>query len=217
MLNYSFTVRQPAWDPIMTMDDERNKTIEEYTKAEFKLYEAGADQAEDFAKISKFWEKLQNPDGTLNSAYGKLLFHDQSCGNTQFEGVMRTPFRWAMQALIADKDSRQAIMKFHKRQHLWVGCKDQVCTIYGIYHIRLDELIFTIRMRSNDVILGLVYDLPYFCLLQHYMLEALKPHYPGLKLGCYHHSADSMHLYEKNVDLAKRIIGDRQSHLFPTD
>jgi thymidylate synthase len=208
-LYYQFTVDTPSWDPIQTLDPERNSRLDAYTKAEFLLYQRCEKTAEEFGKASKFWLKLANPDGTVNSAYGWLLFADRSCGNTVFEenGVTRTPWEWARLSLLTDKDTRQAIVKFHKREHLWVGNKDQVCTLYANFHIRNDKLHMVVRMRSNDVILGLPFDMPYFCHLQERMRKELLQTYPNLQLGTYTHSADSFHLYDRDVEKAYRLIG----------
>jgi thymidylate synthase len=123
--------------------------------------------------------------------------------------ALRTPWEWARLALMEDKDSRQAIVKFHKRSHLWRGCKDQTCTMYLIFHIRDDALHLLARMRSNDVVLGLVYDMPFFISLQERMLRELRSKsYPHLDLGTYTHSADSMHLYDRNIPEVHKMLGD---------
>jgi thymidylate synthase len=55
-------------------------------------------------------------------------------------------------------------------------------------------------MRSNDVILGLPYDIFLFTMLQEILATTL-----NIELGCYHHVCGSLHLYDKNIELAKRI------------
>lgn len=225
ILHYQFSVKTPSSEPLKTRDPQRNVKLEAYTKAEFDLYAKGERLAGEFAKASKFWSKIQNPDGTINSAYGHLIFFDRSCGNPVFEAnagndpasfkkpeelgrsLFRTPWEWARLALITDKDSRQAILKFHKREHLWLGNKDQVCTLSGSFHIRDDKLHFGIHMRSNDVVKGLSYDLPWFCYLMERMCRELKPTYPNLALGHYTHFVDSMHLYEADLALAQKMLG----------
>lgn len=225
ILNFALTIERPSPAPLVTRDPHRNVTIAEYTANELRLYGSGNRNAEDYGKISKFWLKLANPDGTINSAYGHLVLYDASCGDPSYElphhepgrtdnasaKAMRTPFEWARNALIEDKDTRQAIVKFHKRDHLWVGNKDQVCTIYSIFHIRRDpdgeRLYMTTHMRSQDLVKGMVYDLPWFAYLQEKMVTELKSWYPHLKVGPYTHVADSAHIYTRDVDAVRLMLG----------
>lgn len=227
-LNVKFTVEQPVAEPIVTVDPERNAVIADYTKKEFDMYNSGETRADLWAEISKFWAKIANPDGHINSAYGYLIWREFNCGNPEFEAgslglvecqedllaiqqckddFMRTPWQWAREALIRDRDTRQAIVKFHKREHLWFGNKDQVCTMHGIFHIRENRLNFTVVMRSNDLVKGTVYDMPWFISLMDMMVGELRGTYPDLTKGWYCHVAHSLHIYEKDVLTVKKMIG----------
>jgi thymidylate synthase len=224
ILNYTFVVEEPTSDSIVTNDPDRNKVIEEYTLKEKDLYNSGAHTADEFAKASKFWSKLANPDGTINSAYGYLIWRNKSHGNTRFEfetipptrinphteyvPVMRTPWEWAKQSLIQDKDTRQAILRFSLPEHSWIGVKDFTCTLHGMFLIRDDKLHFTVNMRSNDLMKGLVFDLPWFVSLMDKMVEELKPTYPNLTKGHYTHFVHSMHAYEKDEQAILKMIGE---------
>lgn len=210
-LDYTFRVLGPDSSPIITRDQERNQTIASYTAKEVALYDSCTNSAEDFGKASKFWLSLSNPDGTVNSAYGHLIWANASHGS-HFETVdsvqvKRTPWEWAKQSLIADKDTRQAILRFSLPEHQWVGNKDQTCTMHGNFLIRNDQLHFSVVMRSNDLTLGLVYDLPWFCSLMDKMVEELKPHYPNLTKGHYTHTVHSLHIYERNETMVKKMLG----------
>lgn len=226
-LDYTFKVLNPSNEAIVTKDAERNKTIQAYTDKETELYDSCTNKVEDFVKASKFWGQLANPDNTINSAYGYLIWGNKSHGN-DFEveyvdspafwdgesgsvkiaqPVRRTPWDWAKQCLINDKDSRQAILRFSLPEHQWVGNKDQTCTLHGNFLIRDDKLHLSIVMRSNDLVLGLVYDLPWFMSLIDKMVEELKPHYPNLTKGHYTHTVHSIHIYERNEDMVKKMIG----------
>ena len=65
----------------------------------------------------------------------------------------------------------------------------------------------TTVMRSNDLVLGLVYDLPWFCSLMDKMIDELIPYYPNLTKGHYTHSVHSLHIYEKDEDKVKKMLG----------
>jgi len=214
IMNYTFTVKNPDDSPIITQDLERNKVIESYTAKEVQLYNSMTNRVEDFAKASKFWNKLANPDGTVNSAYGYLIWGNKSCGHPVFmtednklpEFV--TPWDWAKNSLIKDKDSRQAVMRFSLPEHQFPGNKDQTCTMHGNWLIRDDKLHLTVIMRSNDLMLGLVYDLPWFCSLMDRMVEELKYDYPDLTKGEYTHQSHSMHIYERDEAAIMRMLGE---------
>ncbi len=226
-LNYQFTIVNPQPIPIQTLDEERNKVIDSYSKKEFDLYESCANTAEEFGKASKFWLKLANPDGTVNSAYGYLIFKNKSHGSSfeqelkvispsKFEGdgtiseyvpVKRTPWEWAKKSLIDDKDTRQAILRFSLPEHQWVGNKDQTCTLHGIFMIRDNKLNLTINMRSNDLTLGLVYDLPWFISLIYKMKDELKDVYPDLEIGNYTHYVHNLHIYDRDEEKILKMIG----------
>jgi thymidylate synthase len=217
--DYSFRVLNPVNEPIVTNDPERNKVIAAYTAKETELYNSCTDTASEFGKASKFWLSLANPDGTVNSAYGYLIWQKRSHGNPHYESgtkrphagnahTMRTPWEWAKQSLINDKDTRQAILRFSLPEHSWVGVKDFTCTMHGNFLIRDNALHLSIVMRSNDMMLGLVYDLPWFVSLMDRMIEELKDVYPNLTKGYYTHTVHSMHIYERDEAKIQKMIGD---------
>lgn len=200
-LDYTFMVTSPSADPIVTLDPERNKVIRDYTLKEMALYDACTNRVEDFEKASSFWRKIANEDGTVNSAYGFLIWKNRSCRSHD------TPWEWAKQSLINDKDTRQAFVRFSLPDHQWWGNKDQVCTLHGNFLIRENKLHLTIVMRSNDLVLGLVYDLPWFCSLLDRMVAELRPHYPELQKGTYTHIAHSMHIYDRDEEKVRGMLG----------
>jgi hypothetical protein len=227
-LDYSFRVLQPDSNALVTRDPVRNETIRSYTAKEVALYDSCTNSAQDFGKASKFWLSLANPDGTVNSAYGHLIWAKPSHGS-DFETesyvvhpstkpgegsvhstrpVRRTPWQWAKQSLIDDKDTRQAILRFSLPEHQWKGNKDQTCTMHGNFLIRNDQLHFSVVMRSNDLTLGLVYDMPWFMGLMDRMIEELKGTYPNLTKGHYTHTVHSLHIYEKNEEMVKKMLGE---------
>ena len=117
-----------------------------------------------------------------------------------------TQWRWALYSLIQDKDSRQAVMHFNRPCHQYLGVKDFPCTLEMIFHIRDNKLNATTVMRSNDVIKGTTFDIPFFMLVQQMMLNALKKVYPDLEMGTYTHLAHSMHLYESDFELVGKML-----------
>jgi len=216
--NYIFEVKKPTSESIITNDLERNTIIKDYTIKEMEWYLSGFRSVESATKISKFWNKIANPDGTVNSNYGFLTMKDHSEGDGSYESYpntlacdmssfKRTPWEWAKQSLLNDKDSRQAVMRINKPYHAWIGNKDFPCTMHVSFSIRNENLNMTAVMRSNDVLRGTVYDVPFFVYLQNKMTLELLDKYPNLKTGSYTHIAHSMHMYEKDLSVILKMIG----------
>lgn len=164
-----------------------------YLYGELLWYFLGRNDLKFISKYSTFWEKIANEDGTINSAYGNLLFKEKNV-----HGI--TEWQWAYTSLINDIDSRQAILRFNKPKHSYNGNNDFVCTLNGIFHIRNNKLNFTTTMRSQDMWFGIIYDIPFFTLLQQQMRLHLLPYYPKLELGSYRHYVISAHVYEKDFE-----------------
>jgi len=170
-----------------------------YIAAELLWYFAGTNNPTYIEHYASLWKKLHNPDGTVNSAYGHLLFTNKNeHGLTQYE--------WIIECLKRDKDSRQAFMHFNKPEHQWLDNKDQVCTLQSLFHIRDDELHMTLTMRSNDVIFGFMTDWAFFSILQYHVYLHLKEYYPNLEMGSYTHISHSMHLYERHYELVDKML-----------
>lgn len=251
IVNYAFSIENPKSESIKTFDIKRNLVIDEYTKKEFELYNSKSNLVKDFEMASKFWSKIGNPDGTINSAYGYLIWGNSSIGNKTFtdyiinlhakklvdndlnytngiisyedfwinkiditnriqffyENKLITPWEWCKESLVLDKNTRQAVLHFAIPDHYYFGNKDQICTIYGIFFIRQDKLNFSIHMRSNDVIKGLTYDLPWFISLMEKMVDELKQYYPDLSVGEYTHLSNSMHIYMSDKKKILKMLG----------
>jgi len=170
-----------------------------YLARELVLYFSGTNKAEDFIKASPFWDKIKNPDGTVNSAYGHLIFN-------------LGQWDWAKFSLKKDRDSRQAIMHYNRPEHLNSESKDIPCTITSQFFIREDELYLTTYMRSNDIFFGMTFDIPFFMLLMQCMKLELSLEYPNLKLGIYTHFAGSLHAYEKDFGILDRMLSGNFSN-----
>ena len=197
LVDYYFNVVKPVSTPIVTHDRSRNKLIAKYHEAEKTLYLNGELRADVWAaNASKFWAELANPDGTINSNYGFLALHNKSLPNNL------TPWEWAVESLKKDPDSRQAYVRLSLPSHQWFGNKDQVCTMHVNFLIRDGELRATTVIRSNDAVRGLVYDMPWFIFLQERMAAEL-----GIGVGIYGHFAHSMHVYERDIDKLKSMLG----------
>jgi thymidylate synthase len=179
--------------------NEARGSQKKYIAAELLWYYMGRNDAAFISKWAKFWESIQNPDGTVNSAYGNLIFR------TPGKDCL-TQYQWAIRSLIADKNTRQAIMHFNRPEHQYFGNKDFVCTMYANCHIRNNRFYMSVFMRSNDAIWGTPTDVAFFCSLQLQMFHHLKKVYPDLELGSYTHVANSYHVYDRHYKLAEEML-----------
>lgn len=170
-----------------------------YISAELLWYFIGDNSISFIKKYAKFWETIQNLDGTANSSYGNLIF-------TRKNGFGYSQYAWAFSSLFSDKDSRQAILHFNLPEHQYTGNKDFVCTMYAIFQIRDNKLNLTVTMRSNDAIWGTPTDVAFFSVLQSQMLKHLQFKYPELELGTYTHICNSYHLYEHHFEIVEKML-----------
>lgn len=99
-------------------------------------------------------------------------------------------------------ESRLAVSE-HKPD--WDGqswrSKDIPCTVAWHFQVRNDRLNLTVFMRSNDVWLGLPYDLVSFTTVQRVIASAL-----GYLPGEYHHVVSNLHLYEQHFEPAAKMV-----------
>lgn len=103
--------------------------------------------------------------------------------------------------LKADPDSRQAVLTiFDSRQDLGASVRDVPCTLSLQFFVRNKKLCMRTTMRSNDVWLGLPYDLVQFTALQGAVAKAL-----DLEMGWYTHSVGSLHLYARDLEQAEKV------------
>ena len=81
-------------DPTFPLyENNRRSSQFKYIAAELVWYFTGRRDTNFISKFAKFWEQIDNGNGTVNSAYGNLIFTDKNphCIN-QYE--------WALQSLI---------------------------------------------------------------------------------------------------------------------
>jgi thymidylate synthase len=132
-------------------------------------------------------------DGRLQGAYGPRIrrWHDEI---DQLDHVRRL--------LSRDPDSRQAVIQIYDPQRDTRGHRDVPCTLHYRFFVRRGRLEMHTTMRSNDVWLGLPYDLFTATVLHELMADWL-----GTELGTYHHSVDSLHLYAQHEQAAVEVAG----------
>lgn len=179
----------------------------DYAKAETWWYLRGNKFDDYIEKRSSMWPKLKQPGGYYHSNYGQYLF------DSQVPGV-----QWAINQLIADKDSRRASIVLLRPEHLYESNTDVVCTYSMNFRIRNDRLNMSVNMRSNDAIFGTTNDVFAFSMVYKIVLGALQhTRYPELEPGWYVHKVDSLHVYERHFKMIDQIVADGLSEYRPIE
>lgn len=164
--------------------NERRKIKLSYAAAELIWYLSGECHIDRVAHYAPQYARFADAEGIANGAYGpRLLLLD------------------ALAVLRRDLETRQCVVPIFRPGDLGRTTKDIPCTIALHFMVRDMKLNLFVSMRSNDVWLGLPYDIFAFCMIQHLVAARL-----GLELGRYHHAASSLHLYDRNAEAAKSAL-----------
>jgi thymidylate synthase len=99
-----------------------------------------------------------------------------------------------------DKGTRQAVLNIYNSNDMCFETKDTPCTLVLDFKIRNNKLNLTVVMRSNDLIWGLMYDLPAFTMIQEIIANSV-----NVGLGSYTHFATSLHVYERHWGLLDKM------------
>lgn len=154
-----------------------------YAAREYFWYYSGDRSVESAAKLTPFWRKIANDDGTVNSNYGAYIFVTEEDGKSVWEKTV--------DILRKDPMSRQAIIQVPIMPNR--GSKDTPCTSSIQFLVRDNKLFATVYMRSCDISCGFPYDLFNFTMWQINLAKTL-----GVELGWMRFCAGSLHLYEKH-------------------
>lgn len=145
----------------------------------------GVSDSETTVRVAPQFAQFLEPSGKFWGAYGRRI-------SAQLHDVVGK--------LHADLDTRQAVVTLWDPYYDNIPGKfDYPCTIALTFRVhRRRRLDLTVFMRSNDVWLGLPYDLFQFSQAQHTVATLL-----GLEVGEYTHIANSLHLYDSDYEAAE--------------
>lgn len=153
---------------------------------------AGVSYPDLMVRVAKKFADFINPDTKkFDGAYGVRAA-------PQLEHVV--------DRLQKDPDTRQAILVIYAPEdtHSRPSSLDYPCTLTLHFLIRDGKLCLHTCMRSNDIWLGLPYDIFQFTMLQLSVANIL-----GIEVGDYTHVANSLHLYEHNWDAVQSLVHPR--------
>lgn len=177
-----------------------------YFVAESIWYMSGNNSTEWISHYAPFWKNISDDGKTANSAYGARIFktHPQ-IGNGEI-----VQWDYVKNELLKDPDSRRAVIHIRVPDDSLNAMKDVPCTLSLQFFIRANKLHLHVNMRSSDIILGLVYDVPAFTLMQEVMANELE-----VDVGEYCHTSNSLHCYEKDFAMLDNIAKSDDSGVRP--
>ena len=183
IVNANLCLKDPTYN---TMCECNRKMPIRYAIGELLWYNSRNTTVKSIEPFSKFWNKIAEPDGTVNSNYGYCI-HDKF-GFDQLDMVK--------ELLQREPNTRQAIIHIKEPRNIIDNpTKDLNCTMTLQFILRNNKLDMITTMRSNDVWLGLPYDVFNFTCIQIQMAMEL-----NVDIGVYYHNVGSLHLYKKDVN-----------------
>jgi thymidylate synthase len=176
-----------------------------FSAAEFCWVMAGDDEVD---TLAFFNSKMR--DFADQGAPGKM---ENVIHNARLFGAYGPPIvaqlPYVLESL-RDPDSRQAVLTIWRPSP--PKTKDVPCTVALQFLLRDGKLSMLTTMRSNDLFLGVPYDVPLFCRVLHYVASRL-----GVDVGAYHHVAGSLHVYERDYDALAPALGSRHVGVRPPE
>ncbi len=189
--SYDFTLLNPR---ARLINIKARKWDFSYAIGELCWHLRASDRLDEITYYSKAWRNFSDNNKTIPaSCYGKQIFaHSDS--------------RWEKICTLLkyDPDTRRAEIRFGDGDDL-LGV-DVSCVTSIHFMLRNNKLNCITHMRSNDIILGLCYDLFFITFLQEMLAVEL-----GVELGVYRHIADSFHFYDRHSELVKNILAEGTS------
>lgn len=140
----------------------------------------------------KGYDRYSDDGKTLNGAYGhRIRFF------FEFDQLSE-----AISALKKDPYNRRAVITLYAPSDLKNGhSKDIPCNTSFYLKIRESKLDITVLNRSNDLFLGVPYNVFIFNCIQKYAANKI-----GIPVGTQRHFTDSLHLYQDKIETVKSII-----------
>lgn len=175
------------------LNDNVRKINKAFAAAELKWMIEGRNDVEWIARFNSKISQFSDDGKIFFGAYGPKLVG-------QIEYVVKN--------LESDPWTRQAVMTFWRENP--PKTKDVPCTI-ALHFIRrpVDTLNLIVYMRSNDIWLGLPYDIHNFTCIQMLVAREL-----NLNVGTYTQVDGSLHAYEPDFDKISECIYYLQPSMF---
>lgn len=174
VLGAQYKVQAPAFVSL----EERNLNYA-FMFAEAAWIISGSNRLSGITPYMKKYENYSDEGVFLNGAYGPKI-------------VDQLPY--IVSCLKKDPDSRQAVINIWREKPS--SSKDIPCTTTLQFLIRDNKLNMIVNMRSQDIVLGLVYDVFSFSMVLCASLILLRNENASVRSGSVYLNIGSLHLYE---------------------
>lgn len=164
-----------------------------FALAEFSWIINGSNELKSLQYFISNYNIFSDDNKTLNGAYGYRL-------REYFKVDQITE---AINQLQQNSDTRRIVLTMWSTNDLTDDSKDIPCNTTIYLKIRDNKLDITITNRSNDLYLGVPYNIFVFYLLQVYIANKL-----SIDVGIQTHFTDSLHLYERDFRKVKTILSN---------
>ncbi len=169
--------------------------------AEQAWFVSGSRKPEDVLRqYTKIWDAFTNPGDVVTVAYGyrwrKHFGRDQL--KLLIELLEKEP--GSRHGVIVTWDPAQDGLSLFKKKNVPCPYTFTVNIIGGRLHLHN-------MVRSNDVILGLPFDVAGFALLAHVLAQKLK-----IRPGIYSHSISNAHIYDSHYFAAEELLKRKNNH-----
>lgn len=162
-----------------------------FALTEFSWLITGDNSLQPLEHYIRNYSQYSDDNQTLNGAYGYRLRN--YFGKDQITN--------AIHELKQNPNTRRVVLSMWSVNDLLSSSKDVPCNISLMPKIRDGKLDLTVINRSNDIYLGVPYNVFIFYLLQQYLAVKI-----GCKVGIQRHFSDSLHIYKRDYNKTRDII-----------
>lgn len=191
---------------------EARSTPMRYAAGEFLWYFGLRNDVEFITKYSAFWNQIKNQssagpiqEGRVNSSYGQLVMSND-WRDAGWGSLFVSQWEWALGSVVKDVDTRQSIVHVARPAHQLDWIKDFPCTLTFQFLVRDGRTNMVVNMRSNDLIMGLTFDLPMFTIFQEQFVHDLRQRGVDTELGHITLMSGSSHVYERNYETVRAML-----------
>lgn len=196
LLVYSFCVNNPRNRYVNIKHREVKKN---FALANFLWMLTASANGKAIIPFNKKGALFLNENDEINSAIGPHIFRSENFKYIELERIENL--------LRKDPSTRRAVIQLFKQQDLNANSKDIPCYNHIQFFSRKNRLICHVVMRSQSALLVLPYDFFLFSMLH----EALSLRL-GYKIGPIFFTANSLHIYEDEFELATKVVEDGYSN-----
>lgn len=184
---------------------------EEYIEKELSWYLSQSLNVNDLQDTPKIWKQIADKNGFINSNYGWCIFSIEN----------HEQYAKCLQALIADKDTRRAMMIYTRpamqEDYNQNGKSDFICTNNVQTFIRGNSLIYTVNMRSNDAWAGYRNDYAWHEYVYNKLFLDLSKKYDSIQKFPIIWNAGSLHIYENQFYLVDHFSKTGEINILKKD